>query len=510
MPEVTEQYVHYPVRDKGGFQEGSFRTITIDASKGIKAVIGRPGGGEGTKVQKFLFATAKGWTMDKARAWVKSHEHEEHSEKMGEIIVLWDNDESAFPTRALALAGMYEKAEATTDAELAEPEPVKDVHEFADDALDTETVEGVRIASVGKYTDRHGKEWNATGEVLDHIAASHGPLHEQGWRVPVVLSHDLDPRESTNPVARIALGWVTNVRRVGADLVADLMKVPRKIAALMRSGAWSSVSPRVLKDLKVGEHTAPWALGHLSLCGEKHPAMANIKSFDDIAGLYQAEGNGGVLVQYDASWSFDLPDGEDEGGKDVADNTEFLTAHGVKSEDELDALIEKGRKFDEVEKARDTSTTELERVKTETAEGEARHFVELNMTKIKPDHRKTVIGALVNLTATEYEFTEGDKTEKIDLAAGFKAWIESMDDVVELDEKGPGSAKDARDKKVEVEAKPETVTDGDAASSGLPKAGVEFSKKVAELAKEIEKDEGLSAYDALATATERLEAKADK
>jgi len=74
-PEETEEFVHIRVRDPEDFVEGSFRTIEIDAEKGIKAVIGKlksdPQGS--TKIQKFIFDKSKDWTMEKAQAWVKEH-----------------------------------------------------------------------------------------------------------------------------------------------------------------------------------------------------------------------------------------------------------------------------------------------------------------------------------------------------------------------------------------------------------------------------------------------------
>ena len=73
MPEETEDFIHIPIRDKGQFEEKSFRTITMSASKGIKAVIGKLKGEDSTTVQKYLFAKAKGWTMAKAKKWVKEH-----------------------------------------------------------------------------------------------------------------------------------------------------------------------------------------------------------------------------------------------------------------------------------------------------------------------------------------------------------------------------------------------------------------------------------------------------
>ena len=74
-PEVTEDFIHIPVKDADLFIDGSFRTIDIDAGKGIKAVIGKlksdPKGS--TVVQKFIFDKSKDWTMEKAQAWVREH-----------------------------------------------------------------------------------------------------------------------------------------------------------------------------------------------------------------------------------------------------------------------------------------------------------------------------------------------------------------------------------------------------------------------------------------------------
>ena len=74
-PEETDDFVHVPVRDAGDFVEDSFKTIDIDAEKGIKAVIGKlksdPEGS--THVQKYLFDKSKDWTMEKAKSWVEEH-----------------------------------------------------------------------------------------------------------------------------------------------------------------------------------------------------------------------------------------------------------------------------------------------------------------------------------------------------------------------------------------------------------------------------------------------------
>jgi hypothetical protein len=74
-PEETEGFVHVPVDDAGDFVQGSFRTIIIDADKGIEAVVGKlktdPEGS--MHIQSFLFDKSLDWTMEKAEAWVAEH-----------------------------------------------------------------------------------------------------------------------------------------------------------------------------------------------------------------------------------------------------------------------------------------------------------------------------------------------------------------------------------------------------------------------------------------------------
>jgi hypothetical protein len=87
-PEETENFIHIPVDDAADFVEGSFRTIDIDADKGIKAVIGKlksdPEGS--THIQKFLFEKSKDWTMEKAQAWIEEHKRAADAEWTTEYI----------------------------------------------------------------------------------------------------------------------------------------------------------------------------------------------------------------------------------------------------------------------------------------------------------------------------------------------------------------------------------------------------------------------------------------
>jgi len=88
-PDVTEKYIRLRQKNPDLFKKGSFRTIIISASKGIKAVVGRlnkpPKVQAGSVViQVFLFDKKK-WTTARARAWVKSHKPTTHEMSFGDI-----------------------------------------------------------------------------------------------------------------------------------------------------------------------------------------------------------------------------------------------------------------------------------------------------------------------------------------------------------------------------------------------------------------------------------------
>jgi hypothetical protein len=52
--------------DPSGFEKGSFKTITLDKSKDIKAVIGKPKGKSTTKIQTVIFPK-KNFTVTQAK-----------------------------------------------------------------------------------------------------------------------------------------------------------------------------------------------------------------------------------------------------------------------------------------------------------------------------------------------------------------------------------------------------------------------------------------------------------
>jgi len=84
-PEETDEFIRIPV-DSGNHEGHRIRTIDISKDEGIKALYC----GTDKVVMTYLFLKAKGWTMTKAKAWVKEHENKslevEHEISQEEII----------------------------------------------------------------------------------------------------------------------------------------------------------------------------------------------------------------------------------------------------------------------------------------------------------------------------------------------------------------------------------------------------------------------------------------
>lgn len=84
-----------------------------------------------------------------------------------------------------------------------------------------------------------------------------------------------------------ALGWVENLRKVGNKLVADFVKIPKKIYELLLVGAYRRVSSEIFWDIEVKGRKYKRLLKAVSLLGADTPACDNL---DDIISLYRESG----------------------------------------------------------------------------------------------------------------------------------------------------------------------------------------------------------------------------
>ena len=149
--------------------------------------------------------------------------------------------------------------------------------------LKTKDINGVEIFAVGTH---NGIEY--TEADLDDIVEAYASLSEGiGYDPPVKLDHDEDQPspfdDVSEPDGGPAFGWLANVRRDGAKLLADFKKVPAKLADLIDAGAYRGRSAEVWHNIKIDGTTYRRALKAVALLGVKMPAVKNLK---DIIKLY--------------------------------------------------------------------------------------------------------------------------------------------------------------------------------------------------------------------------------
>lgn len=152
--------------------------------------------------------------------------------------------------------------------------------------LNTRDIPDVEILSVGTW---HGTGCPPAGcsfteDDLDEIAATYAATKDL-LSPPLKLGHD-DNQKLLQADGYPAAGWLSNVRRVGQKLLADLLKVPATIADLMDAGAYRNRSVELDANYEIGGKQYDIALTGMALLGADLPAVENLA---DITAWYKRQ-----------------------------------------------------------------------------------------------------------------------------------------------------------------------------------------------------------------------------
>ena|ERR1051325_600258 len=151
------------------------------------------------------------------------------------------------------------------------------------DLPDTVDISGLEVFASGKY---NGDQYSDAD--LDAMVSAFG---EVGFQ-PTVKAGHADGQENAEAARKVfgapALGYASKIYRKGAKLVADLTKVPRRFADLIKRGAYNRVSSEIFWNYDSNGKKFPRVLKSIAFLGADIPALTNLKEIEALYSLDEA------------------------------------------------------------------------------------------------------------------------------------------------------------------------------------------------------------------------------
>jgi hypothetical protein len=128
----------------------------------------------------------------------------------------------------------------------------------------------VEIFSIGKW--RGNRTVDVNSEMLDRMVSNFANLNSKvtGFAVPGKLGHN-------SRIGEPAMGWVSDVRRVGNKLVADFADVPDDVVDKIGKRQYNAVSVEVWPTVEFEGQTFNDVLGAVAFLGSEWPAVKGLK-----------------------------------------------------------------------------------------------------------------------------------------------------------------------------------------------------------------------------------------
>lgn len=340
---------------------------------------------------------------------------------------------------------------------------------------ETFNIEGVDIFASG--------EWNGdkySEKDLDQIIQAFDET--KSYLKPYVKLGHGDEQSLLKADELPAAGYIDRIYRKGQKIVADLVRVPKKIYELITNKAYSRISSELFVNLKLQGKQHPLALKSIALLGGETPA---VHTLDDILGMFKLDST--VLAfskEADkvAECQFDVRHFQESGhveGIQMATVEELMRQEAklqaeVKSLEEENAALEKDfkeaqailkTKESEIKKLSDESATlqqTITKIEKETRdkdiENEVKSYVKEG--KIVPAQEPFLTALLKNVRPNEETkvFSVNGK-DFADVKGLVKAFVDSYTDEIKVEEDAKSDdakanySDDAFVKKVEAHAK---------------------------------------------------------
>lgn len=266
--------------------------------------------------------------------------------------------------------------------------------------MDFADLKNVEIFAVGKWNGEMFTEAD-----LDAMAMA---SKEVGYKPPVKLGHS---KEIGGP----ALGWMENIRREGSKLMADIMDIPQKVYEAIKDRRYDQRSVEIYENLKRNGKEWPRAIKALALLGADIPAVSDLKPLSEIA---LAEGS-----EFKTVSMFSMEIGQGISLKEKV-KAEMKAEQEAQVSKELEAKVkELEQKLEEASKkpaavdfAQSDQYKQMDAKIKAMEESARKSLVDGKTSAVKLPAFKPYVQALYDMATAgtrEIEFTQGDKTEKL-------------------------------------------------------------------------------------------------
>lgn len=149
-------------------------------------------------------------------------------------------------------------------------------------------IDGVELFAAGTWMAARGGKTVVTEGDLDAMVATYAELSSQveGYRPVVKLGHADNQRLFGRDSGAPNFGFVENVRKVGAKVVADLVNLPDALFEMIRARRYNQLSIEAYPKVQYAGREFNWALTAVALLGAELPAVKGLK---ELASLLMSE-----------------------------------------------------------------------------------------------------------------------------------------------------------------------------------------------------------------------------
>lgn len=178
------------------------------------------------------------------------------------------------------------------------------------DDLPTVDLNGVEIFAEGN--------WNGDKYSGDDLQAMVDAFNKVGFE-PTIKAGHADGQDDEKQARRVfgapALGYVKRIYRNGTKLIADITKVPRKFADLIKAGSYKRVSSEIYWNYRDDsqDKTFPRVLKSVAFLGAEIPALTNLTA---IQALFHKRGT--RVFAYQKGHEYRLYDMDNDNDNDMS------------------------------------------------------------------------------------------------------------------------------------------------------------------------------------------------